>query len=115
MAIDLPTSVANLLTKIGEVAQPFIDEAFAQKYDNQHRERIEEFNKIMSISNDLDRSYELADFMLRLVSKSGATIRGVDSTSIEVPLDYFTALVSEVSEGIKKDQLLNKIQIKKDN
>ena len=113
MALDLPTAILNLLTKAGEVAQPFIDESFSQKYENEHRDRIQEFNKIMGIENDLDRSHELSDFMLRLISKSGATVGSVDTRTIRVPLDYFTALISECSEGVKKDSLLNKIQFKK--
>ena len=111
--IPIIDSIAKAVASVSDSLRPWIDDHFQEKYELEHQERISEFNKIMGISDSHDLYHELSDFMLRLISKSGATVGRVDSSTISVPVDYFTALVSECSEGIKKDAIINKLEFKK--
>lgn len=111
-SVDPITAIANAISGIAGMAQPFIEEHFSQLFEKQHAERIKELEGILAEENINVRADLLHEFTIRLLNESGKTITGAVSRNIRIPLDVYIALLEEVSEGIKKDKIINKIQFK---
>lgn len=111
MAADPITAIANALASAGSAARPFIEEHLAQKHESAHQKRMAEFVGILAVEDVGLRADRLHDFVLRLLAAAGSPARGVGA-HVAVPVDVLMALVAEVSEGIKKDANLARVQFK---
>lgn len=112
MAADPITAIASALAGIANAAQPFIEDHFAQLYEKQHQSRVNEWQGILAEQDSHTRADLMHEFMLRLLNQSGQAVPRGLSRNISVPLDILNSLVIEVSEGIKKDQILGKVRFK---
>lgn len=106
-------SIGDALAKAGEIAKPFIDDRFAQKYEREHRERQAEFLSILAEKDNQRRADRLSVFVIRLLTHAGTPVGALGNQSIEIPVDVFVALVNELSEGVKKDALLARMEFKR--
>lgn len=115
MLFDIPALIeaaAKAVTAGAGIVKPFIDEAHAQKYEHEHQKRLEEYVDIQQDENPVSRARRLTDFIVRLLKDAGTAIGSLDDRTIRVPVVLFDALVTEVSEGIRETQKLNKLQFK---
>lgn len=111
MAIDPITAIANAITGLANIAKPFIDDHIAQKYENEEKERLSEWNKLISENNP----NHINTFVLRLINDAGHISSGVGENR-SVSLDVINALIAITCGKIKDDQLLANIQfIKMEN
>lgn len=92
--------------------KPFVDEHFSQKYENEHKDRIEEFNDILEAEDSDDRAGRLDRFIQRLCDSAGNPGGDVQGRRINIPLSYFQSLVTIASGKIKDDELLARLQFK---
>ncbi len=109
---DPITAIANALAQAGAAAQPFIEDWIAQKYENEHQQRMAEWLSIVAEKDNARRGDRMHDFVLQLLGRAGAPSGDVANVVVPVPLDTLTSLLAEVSEGIKKDALLARVQFK---
>lgn len=109
---DPVTAVAQALGEALGIVRPVVEEAVRQKFEDGHRERMEEWSGICAIADDGVRADRTHTYVLRLLSEAGKAQGRVDGRTIRVPVDILDALIEEVSEGIKKDGILNRIQFK---
>jgi hypothetical protein len=112
MAADPITGIANALVEGFRLFQPVVDDAVKQKYEKAHQERLREWNELLSEADSDRRVCRMAGFVLRLLADSGSAVGGVAGTSVEVPLDVLNALITECSESVRNQALINKLQFK---
>lgn len=106
------TEIATAITAGLGLLKPVVDEKFSQKYDNEHIERIKRFQEVMDEKDDITRSARISGFIGGLCVAAGTTVMGIPTTSIEVPVEHFAALVGLVSEGIRDREKLAKLTFK---
>lgn len=111
MASDPITAVANALAQAGALAQPWVEDRIRQKHEREHQDRMQEWVSILASPPD-GRADRVHAFVMRVLARAGAPAAGVGA-NIAVPLDVLNALISELSEGIKKDGLINNLQFRK--
>lgn len=112
MAVDPLTAVANAISGIAGVAQPFIEDYIKQKYENECKERQAKWQDILADPDIHNQPDAIQSYIVRLTSDAGASASGV-GTCRSVPLDSLTALVNIACAKIKDDELLANIQFKK--
>lgn len=110
MALDPVTAIANAISSIAGVAQPFIDQAVAQKYENEFTDNIAEINQALA---NLDPSTVDA-LVLRLIGEAGQTIGGVGEI-VGISVGKLAAILAIVAGKIKDDHLLANIQFKQNS
>lgn len=113
MITDTITAIAKAAEKAFGAAIPYIEESVAQRYEKEHQQRMQVFAKIMA-HGDTDRAGALDLFVREQLAKAGVATTGISTGTLRVPVDCFAALISELSEGIKKDAMLARIQFKKE-
>lgn len=112
MASDPVTAVGNALSGFFGLLKPSIDEAYAQKYNDQHKERMEKFQEIMGQPDSDLRAARLAQFIIGMCNDAGTPAGILQGELVSIPVEVFQALVINLSESIKSDQLLGRITFK---
>lgn len=112
MAADPITAVASALNGFFGLIKPVVDESFSQKYNEQHKQRMVDFQEIMEQPDDAERGALIGSFVRRLLDEAGTPPGSVSGNSIEVPVEYFQSLVIELSQSIKSEQLLGRLTFK---
>jgi hypothetical protein len=105
-ATDPITAVANAISAGLNGAVPFALDALAQKYNEEHKERIKEFQIIMALPDGPERASRFADFIVQLAEASGQSIVIQGDNDISVPFSVFSFLINCCSDGIRKDTIL---------
>lgn len=106
-AVDPITAIANAISGIAGVAQPFIDQAVAQKYETEFTDNITEINNAITA---LDPS-TVDTLVLRLIGEAGQTIGGMGEV-VGISVGKLAAILAIVAWKIKDDHLLANIQFK---
>lgn len=101
MAIDPITSIANAISDLAGIAKPFIDSHIAQKYENECKERMAQWNALIAENNP----NHINAFVLCLIADAGQIAGGVGENK-SVPLDILNALIAIACGKIKDDELL---------
>jgi hypothetical protein len=109
---DPVTAVANALGGLFGTLKPVVEEHFAQKYENQHRDRIGEMEEILAEPDSVDRASKLARFVERLCTSAGTPCGDVSGTTISIPVSHLRTLLTLASENIRDDQRLARITFK---
>lgn len=109
---DPITSIGNALTGFFGTIQPVIDEHYAQKYENEHRDRMVEFEGILSQPDSEDRADHLARFVERMCIAAGTPTGDLSGGQIRIPLSHFRTLVILASENIRDDRRIARLQFK---
>lgn len=112
MSADPVTAVGNALAGFFTTLKPVIDNHYAQKFDNEHKDRINESDEILSIHDNDTRAYALASYVTRLCISAGLPAGDLQGTSIEIPLSHFRTLILIASEKIRDDQYLARMEFK---
>ena len=99
----------NAISEVAGVAKPIVEDGLAQKYEKAHQKRIAELQDILAIADGPSRADRLNAYILRLCADAGQPLVLQGDACISVPIGAFTAIVSEVSEGIKKDAIIASI------
>lgn len=106
MAFDFVTAIANAIGSVANAAKPIIDEHLAQKYEHEHKERIKEWQNILSVKDMRHRADLLELFAVKLCNDAGEAWTHLGD-NISVPLDALNALIKIASEKIQAEQTLN--------
>jgi hypothetical protein len=109
-ASDPITAIFGAVGEGIKLAGGFIEEARAQRYEEEHKDRLKEWRSINALP-DRAREQLTHVYVMRLLDEAGATV-GSMGDNISVPVGVLHALINEVSEGIKKDKILNRLQFK---
>lgn len=108
MALDPITAIANAIADLAGIAKPLIDSHVAQKYENECKERLHEWNALIAENNPA----HINDYVLRIISDAGQIAGGVGENR-SVPLDILNALIAIAANKIKDDELLANVQFTK--
>ncbi len=111
MSLDPITAFFNAIPGLAGIVQPFIVDGLAQKYENEFKDRLRDWNTIVAEDDAGKRADSLQSFVLQLISDAGQTAGGVGS-NIAVPMDVLAALVNIAAGKIKDDELLANMQFK---
>jgi len=96
---NIVSSVCDMLTQAGKIAEPMLQERRAQAERKAHDERIQQWVKTLG-SRDPERIAGAVHGLLLLAERPIAAGTVDNSPIIELPLEYFNALFIEVSEGV---------------
>lgn len=110
-AIEMVTAVARALETGGHLLEPFVERSFAQQYEKEHQTRIKEWGSILGDQNISSRADRMHVFVTSLLQHTGQATGGM-GTCISVPVDVLNALVTTLSENIKNEALLERVQFR---
>lgn len=103
MILELITAVSKALG----LADKLVGENLAQKYDNEEKARVNEYQDILEINDPEDKRNQLGGFTMRLCRYTGTPTGRLSGTSIEVPVECFDALIRIAIENEKQDKMLS--------
>lgn len=106
------TGIGTAVGALFGTIKPFVDEHFSQKYDNEHKDRLQEFSDILDAEDSDDRAGRLDRYIERLCDSAGTPSGDVSGKRLNIPLSHFRALATIASGKIKDDQLLARLQFK---
>lgn len=106
------SGIGNAVGALFGTIKPFVEEHFAQKYENDHKDRLEEFNDIMQGEDSDDRAGRLDRFVERLCVSAGTPAGDIQGKRITIPLSHFRALITIASGKVKDDQMLARLEFK---
>ena len=112
MAAEPITAVANALERAGQLVQPFINEAIAQKHNEAFANRIREYSRVCAIADPRGRADALNGFVLRLLADNGKACRGVGEY-ISVPVDVLDTFIEITGESIRDKALMASMEFKR--
>lgn len=107
--------IFKILGGLGDIAKlfvPSIENDVQQKFENELKERLADFQQVVSISDSSDRARGIGTFVNKLCIDAGSPVGLVSNQSIEVPLEYFESLVIIGAQKIRDDQLLARLSFK---
>lgn len=107
--------IFKLIGGLGDIAKlftPSIENHVQQEFEKQLAERIADYQKVAGMVDGPDRARAIGSFTLKLCIDAGSAPGVVSDQSIEVPLEYFQALVEIASRKIRDDQLLARLSFK---
>lgn len=107
MALDPVTAIANAISGITGVAQPFIDESIAEKYENEYKSNLSQWNQTFAAGN----ADAINSLCLQFVGQGGQACGGV-GTVIGIQVDIINSLVAICIGKIKDDEIIANIQFK---
>lgn len=110
-ASDPVTAVANALVGIAGAVTPFINDALAQKYDTQYRQRLSEWSSIVAQADSSVRADSIRAYLDKLFADADTSGGGLGD-DISLPLSDFNALINIAAGKIRDDQRLAAIQFK---
>lgn len=100
---DLISAVSKALG----ITDKLVSENLAQKYDNEEKKRVEEYQNILELDDPEDKRNQLGAYVMRLCIYTGTPIGRLSGTSIEVPVECFDALIRIAIENEKQDKMLS--------
>ena len=103
MILELISAVSSAL----KITNKLVDENLAQKYDNEEKKRVEEYQNILELADAEDKRHKLGAFVMRLCINTGTPTGRLSGTSIEVPVECFDALIRIAIENEKQDKMLS--------
>lgn len=106
------TGITSAVGAFFGTIKPFVEEHFSQKYENEHKDRLEEFHDIMDMQDGEDRAGRIDRFVERLCDSAGTPSGDVSGNRINIPLSHFSSLITIASGKVKDDQMLARIQFK---
>lgn len=113
MAFDPVSAVSNALAAIAGAVKPVIDEHYAQQYENDHKERMYGFDKILDLPDSDDRARRMYAYVGELLVRAGSPAGDVSGErSIAVPAGHFRTLVQLCSELIRDEQRIARLTFK---
>lgn len=112
MGADPITAVGNALAGLFGVIKPSIDEHYAQKYDDAHKDRMREWQDLVALSNPDDRASRIGSFVTGMLDDAGTPVGQFSGTLVQVPVEILNALIQNTSESIRDEQRLARITFK---
>lgn len=112
MAGDPITAVGNALAGLFGILQPSIDDHYALKFDNAHKDRIHNWDELISLSDSDDRATRLGSFTRGLLDDAGTPVGKFSGVILEIPVEIITALIINTSESIRGDERLARLTFK---
>lgn len=106
------SGIGNAIGAFFGTVKPFVEEHFAQKYENEHKDRLQEFSDILDTEDSEDRAGRLDRYIERVCDSAGTPSGDVSGRRINIPLSHFRSLTTIASGKIKDDQMLARLQFK---
>jgi len=106
------TAIANAVGALFGTLKPAVDERYAQLYDNQHRERLKELEKILGTPDCPARAGRIGAWVERVCIDAGIPAGDISGNTIQLPISHFRALCAIASQGIRDRQNLAKMILK---
>lgn len=91
------------------ITESLVNENLAQKYDDDEKKLVREYQDILHINDPEDKRNKLGSFALRLCVNAGTPTGKLSGASIEVPLECFDALIRIAIENDKQDKMLSSL------
>lgn len=114
----LGESIARAISSVFEFGKPILDRALAQKSNEDHKSRLEEWNRlellIISAKDDYERAVaanRVDTFVKRLCLQAGSPIGGV-GRNVAIPMDALRTFIAQTSESIMETEKLNAMEYK---
>lgn len=107
--------IFKLIGGLGDIAKlfvPSIEDHVQQQFENELNERLSDYEKIAGLDDSGDRARAIGAFTNKLCVDAGSPPGIVSGQSIEVPLEYFQALIEIAANKIRDDQLLARLSFK---
>lgn len=107
--------IAQLIGGLGDISKlftPSIENGIQQKFENEFKDRLSDYQNIVSMGDSPDRARAIGAFVAKLCINAGSPTGIVSGQSIEVPLEYFQALVTIAAGKIRDDELLARLSFK---
>lgn len=111
----MPFDPSELIGGLGAIAKlfiPSIENSIQQKFETEFKDRLSDYQNIISMDASSDRDNALGAFINRLCIDAGSPAGFVQGESIEVPLAHFQSLVAIAAGKIRDDELLARISFK---
>jgi len=106
------TPLAEAVTTIGKLAAPFLTDAEAQQYENEHISRITAWQNICNLPDSDSRADLMHGFIMRLLNDTGTPIGSLSGNQEPVPAEALNGLVETASLSIKLQRTINALQSK---
>lgn len=99
--------ILEVLSKAADIARPIITEHLAQKYEDETRSRLSEYQDISQIDDPEARRDAHRGYAMRLCLDTGFPVQEpLSGASIEVPVECYNAFVRGQIEAIRLRHLL---------
>lgn len=108
-------NIFKILGGLGDIAKlftPSIESHVQQQFEDELKERLAEYQMLAGLVDNPDRARAIGVFTGKLCVDAGSPPGFVSGQSIEVPLEYFQALIEIAANKIRDDQLLARLSFK---
>lgn len=107
MALDIATAIIDAIPALAGIAQPYINDAIAQKYENQFNEGVTEWNNLVGA---FDPSV-VHPYVMQLIGDCGQAVGSMGDNK-SVPVGIINALILIALKDRMDNHLLANVQFK---
>lgn len=109
---DPVTAIAGAVEAFFGTVKPVVEEHYAQKYEEEHKQRIREYQNVMSLPDGDVRAGSIGTFVRGLCDSAGTPTGSLSGELISIPVEYLQAFVVNTSESIRDEQRLARLTFK---
>ena len=105
---DPVTAVATAVSSVADLIRPMVEEHLAQKYDNEHRERVIEWQNALADANFVTRADRMWELLHRMLLDAGyppAPTWGTGA-NVSVPAALLHALALATMAKVRDDKYI---------